>query len=255
MFGLLPAAVAFVVRMFVKEPEQWANAAATAAPARVREIFSPELRPRTISALIVAIIALIAWWSCNAFIPVVATTMAQHAAGERALDVMATTALVESWKSRRPWPSTSAGSSARCSPCRSPSVSAGARCTWCTSQQPRSRCSRPSASTFRRDAPVPVLLHRPYRVRRVRQLHLLSTGAVPDAAALHRRGFCYNIGRVIAAVGVFAVGAVAAAGRGDPGIVFNVRMFLIGFVPIVGLLCCDGSSRPAARRCPTDRVR
>jgi hypothetical protein len=54
---------------------------------------------------------------------------------------------------------------------------------------------------------------------------LRSTGA----------GFCYNIGRVIAAVGVFAVGAVAAAGRGDPSIVFNV-MFLIGFVPIVGLL-------------------
>ena len=98
MFGLLPAAVAFVVRMFVKEPEKWARAAASAAPARLREIFAPELRPRTISALIVAIIALIAWWSCNAFIPVVATTMAQSAAAERALDVLATTALVEDWK-------------------------------------------------------------------------------------------------------------------------------------------------------------
>ncbi len=63
MFGLLPAAVAFVVRIFVKEPEKWASAAASAAPARLREIFAPELRPRTISALIVAIIALIAWWS------------------------------------------------------------------------------------------------------------------------------------------------------------------------------------------------
>ena len=41
LFGLLPAAVAFVVRAFVKEPERWAAAAATAAPARVREIFAP----------------------------------------------------------------------------------------------------------------------------------------------------------------------------------------------------------------------
>ena len=54
---------------------------------------------------------------------------------------------------------------------------------------------------------------------------LRSTGA----------GFCYNIGRVIAAGGVFIVGAVAAAGRGDVQILYNA-IFMIGFAPILGLL-------------------
>src|SRR5262245_7009552 len=52
LFGLIPAAVAFIVRFFVREPERWANATARAAPARVREIFAPGVRARTVSALI-----------------------------------------------------------------------------------------------------------------------------------------------------------------------------------------------------------
>jgi MFS family permease len=54
---------------------------------------------------------------------------------------------------------------------------------------------------------------------------LRSTGA----------GFCYNIGRVIAAGGVFVVGAVASAGKGDVKILYNA-LFMIGFVPVAGLL-------------------
>ena len=54
---------------------------------------------------------------------------------------------------------------------------------------------------------------------------LRSTGA----------GFCYNIGRVIAAGGVFVVGAVASAGRGDVHILYQA-LFMIGFVPVAGLL-------------------
>src|SRR6188768_1802038 len=59
LFGLVPAAVAFVVRAFVREPERWASATAHAAPARVREIFAPGVRARTASALIVTLVALI----------------------------------------------------------------------------------------------------------------------------------------------------------------------------------------------------
>ena len=47
LFGLIPAGVAFVVRAFVREPERWAAATANAAPARVREIFAPGVRART----------------------------------------------------------------------------------------------------------------------------------------------------------------------------------------------------------------
>lgn len=41
LFGLLPAIVAFIVRAFVKEPERWQSAADTIQP-RLRELFRPE---------------------------------------------------------------------------------------------------------------------------------------------------------------------------------------------------------------------
>src|SRR5687767_170758 len=49
LFGLLPAAVAFAVRAFIKEPERWTAAAARSKPARVREIFASDMRARTVS--------------------------------------------------------------------------------------------------------------------------------------------------------------------------------------------------------------
>ncbi|MGB8326260.1 MAG: MFS transporter, partial [Steroidobacteraceae bacterium] len=97
-FGLLPAALAFVVRIFVKEPERWQAVAARAPKPRIREIFSPALWPRTRSALLMTVTALLMWWSCNAFIPVVAATLGQAEAVVRGLDRAATSALVESWK-------------------------------------------------------------------------------------------------------------------------------------------------------------
>ncbi|HKU88288.1 MAG TPA: hypothetical protein VJP84_00735, partial [Steroidobacteraceae bacterium] len=48
-------------------------------------------------------------------------------------------------------------------------------------------------------------------------------------------GFCYNIGRVITAGGVFAVGSIAQGAKGDPQIILDT-LFMIGFVPVVGLL-------------------
>ena len=68
--GLIPAAIALVVRMKVKEPETWV--ASQEAP-KLRELFSPELKSRTLGGLALAAIALIAWWSCNAFLPLIAS--------------------------------------------------------------------------------------------------------------------------------------------------------------------------------------
>ncbi len=39
--GLIPAVVAFVVRIFVREPERWKQAARDSAPPRLRELFRP----------------------------------------------------------------------------------------------------------------------------------------------------------------------------------------------------------------------
>lgn len=66
--GLIPAAVAILIRMKVKEPEAWKPA----EEPRIAELFTPALKRNTLSGLAMAIIALITWWSCSAFIPVVA---------------------------------------------------------------------------------------------------------------------------------------------------------------------------------------
>jgi MFS family permease len=46
-----------------------------------------------------ALVAMITWWSCNAFIPIVATGLAQNEATLRHLDKAASQHLIEGWKS------------------------------------------------------------------------------------------------------------------------------------------------------------
>src|SRR5206468_4890752 len=94
LFGLLPAAVAFIVRMFIKEPERWQKAAA-AVPPTIRELFSPEFRTTTLSGLGMALVALITWWSSNAFIVTVATGLANAEASLRGLAGVATQQLIQ----------------------------------------------------------------------------------------------------------------------------------------------------------------
>lgn len=71
--GLIPAAVAIVIRLKVKEPETWQPRAEVP---RLRELFVPEMRRRTVGAVILAAVALIAWWSISAFIPALASFLA-----------------------------------------------------------------------------------------------------------------------------------------------------------------------------------
>ncbi len=72
--GLVPAAVALVIRMKVREPEGWTPAARL----RIAELFTPELKRFTLSGLSMAIVALVTWWSCSAFIPVVASSLVKQ---------------------------------------------------------------------------------------------------------------------------------------------------------------------------------
>jgi hypothetical protein len=188
LFGLLPAAVAFVVRMFIHEPERWTAAASTAAPARVREIFAPGIRKRTVSALIVTFVALITWWTCNAFIQSLVNTLAGAEAVTRGLDASATAALKQSWIKIATLCFNWGGllGTLLTIPL---AKSLGRR----TLVRHLLRLLGRGAARHVRARPrvgnpaLHVLLHRPHRVRRLRQFHLLSTGAVPDAPAFHRQ--------------------------------------------------------------------
>ncbi len=55
------------------------------------------MRARTVSALIVTLVALITWWTCNAFLQTLANGLAGTEAVARGLDPAATAALKQSW--------------------------------------------------------------------------------------------------------------------------------------------------------------
>lgn len=75
--GLMPAALAIVVRRFIKEPEMWLKS--TAAAPRLAELFQREMRVRTLSGTSMAVAALLTWWSCGAFLPLAVPTLAREA--------------------------------------------------------------------------------------------------------------------------------------------------------------------------------
>jgi len=237
IFGLIPAAFAFWIRTFIKEPERWESAAACAAPLRLREIFTPEIWPRTRSALLMAMVALLTWWSCNAFIPVVSANLAQTEALQLGLDKGATSVLIESWKTQA----------------TAIFNTGGLIGTLLTIPLAKHWGRKPMFATYLGLSAVSLLctfgLDLPPQIRLYMYFFIGLTvfgifGAftfyLPELFPTRLRatgsGFTYNIGRVVAAGGPFFVGSVAAAGAGDTSVVLDT-LFMVGFVPVLGLLC------------------
>ena len=230
LFGLLPAAAAFAVRWFVHEPERW-QTVKERSQAHVRQIFAPELRRRTLLGTMTTIIALIAWWSCNAFIPVIATGLARTEAVLRSLDRSATLNLIEHWK-------------------LTATVAfnlGGLIGTLLTIPLAKRLGRRPmfgwyfaaSAAaifaTFGIDMPAATRLYMFFLVGMpvfgvFGAFPFYRTDLFPTRLRATGAGFCYNIGRVLAAVGPFVVGAAAARGTAMQAI------FYVGFAPLLGLL-------------------
>jgi MFS family permease len=233
--GLIPAAAAFLVRLFVREPERWKSAASSAPPPRLAELFAPRYRAITLSGFCMAVVALIMWWSCNAFIPVVSTGLAQATAKLRSLDRAATLALVEGWKriatnyfnlggligTLLTIPAAKylgrktmfflyfAGSAA------------AILCTFGLDLPPETRL----AMYFLIGLTVfGVFGSFTYYLPELFPTRLRATGA----------GFCYNIGRVIAAAGPILVGSIAAQGANSLTSALKA-LFYVGFVPLAGL--------------------
>jgi len=230
LFGLLPAAAAFLVRLFVQEPERW-KSLQVHSRVRVREIFAPALRRFTYSGMFTAVVALISWWSCSAFIPVIATGLAHTSAERSGLGAAATQGLIEHWKV--------IGTMA---------FNIGGLIGTLLTIPIAKRLGRrlmfglyfgASAvallTTFGLDMPAQTRLAMffvigvpvfgifgsfPYYLPELFPTRVRATGA----------GFCYNIGRVLASVGPFLVGAAAAHNTAMQSI------FYVGFVPLVALL-------------------
>jgi MFS family permease len=89
LFGLTPVLLVFIVRAFIDESGAWVAARARAAAPHVRELFTPELRRATLTAVFVSVVGIMTWWACNAFTPLLGAWLAMEHAPNR----------VEEWKS------------------------------------------------------------------------------------------------------------------------------------------------------------
>ena len=233
LFGLIPAAIAFLVRMFVKEPERWQAVKAQVAPPTLGDLFAPGVAGITVRGTLMAIVALVAWWSCNAFIPTVASGLAQGAAQAGGYGREATLALVESWKTQATaWFNLG-----------------GLIGTLLTIPVAKHLGRKPMFAIYFAASAAAIFaafgLAWPPEVR----LHLyffigLSVFGVfgsftfylPELFPTRLRGtgsgFCYNVGRVIAAAGPFIVGAIAAQGVDHA----MAAIAWVAVVPLAGLL-------------------
>jgi MFS family permease len=234
--GLIPAVVAFAVRYFVHEPERWKQAARDSPPPQLRELFLPGTRALTRSGVSMALIALITWWSCNVFIPIVSTGLARASAHAGGFDRAATLALVESWKSTATnmfnW--------------------GGLIGTLLTIPAAKLLGRRTMFGIYYLGSGLAVLatfgldLAPEVRLRMYFLIGLTVFGVfgsftyyLPELFPTRLRGtgagFCYNVGRVVAAGGPFLVGTIAAQGANSLTSALRA-LFYVGFVPLLGLL-------------------
>ncbi len=233
--GLIPAAAAFLVRLFVKEPERWQQVAKGTAPVRLREIFTPEHRAATRSGFLMAVTALLTWWSCNAFIPVVASGLAQVAA--KSQGIVASQSLIELWKTTTTY-SFNLG---------------GLIGTLLTIPAAKYLGRRWMFSIYFLLSAIAVLVTFgvpvPVEVRVWSGLYFAIgltvfgifgsfTYYLPELFPTRLRatgcGFCYNTGRLITAIGPFLVGYIASRQANVLQGAFGV-LFVIGFVPLLGI--------------------
>lgn len=233
--GLIPAAIAFIVRLLIKEPERWKVVASTTPPARLSELFTPENRRATISGFAMAVTALLTWWSCNAFIPVIAAGLAQVAA--KVQNTAATPAVVESWKTAI-----------------TNSFNAGGLIGVLL--------TIPAAKYLGRKwmygiyfllSAITILVAFGAKLPPDLQIWLIVYFAIgltvfgifgsftfylpelfPTRLRATGAGFCYNVGRIITAIGPFLVGYIAAQQANALQGSFAV-LFLVGFIPLIGV--------------------
>jgi MFS family permease len=233
--GLAPVVIAFGVRFFLRESEQWTASPAADRPSP-RELFSPGLIKRTISGILVAVTAVLTWWACNAFLPILGGTLAAEHAAQARLLPDATRLLTEAWKSKASNGFNLGGLLGALAAVplsrllgRRPMFvvyflfsAAALFATFGLGLEPQSRLQMlylVGAGVYGVFGTFPFYLPELFPTR------LRATGA----------GLCYNIGRVFAAAGPFVVGSVSAASGGSSAVIVHT-LFWLGLIPLAAAL-------------------
>ena len=235
LFGLIPAAVAFVVRVFIKEPERWKEAAAE-GHAKISELFTPQNIRITISGFAMAVTALIMWWSCNAFIPVVAKGLAMREGQAAGFDPAAIEAMGAQWIKTATNSFNLGGLIGTL--LTIPAAKFLGRKKMFFIYFLGSAVALMAAFGLDLEPHARLYFYFPigltifgvfgsftYYLPELFPTRLRATGS----------GFTYNVGRLVAAVGPFVVGSIAAGGASAVDSAMRV-LFWVSIVPIIGIL-------------------
>jgi len=236
LFGLVPAAVAFVVRLFIKEPERWAKLGDTVRThAKISELFSPKYRALTISGLVMAMTALVTWWSCNAFIAVVAKGLAAKEAAALGLDKGAVEVMGQEWVRTATNIFNLAGLIATL--LTIPAAKLLGRRKMFIVYFLGSAAALMAAFGLDLSPDTRLYMYFPIGLTTY-GIFGAFTFYLPELFPTRLRGtgagFTYNIGRLIAAFGPFLVGSIAASGVNAIDSAMKV-LFWVGVVPLLGV--------------------
>ncbi|HEY2403507.1 MAG TPA: MFS transporter [Steroidobacteraceae bacterium] len=231
--GLAPVVLAVFIRIFLRESTHWSAAAAQQRPPSPRELFAPGIRALTISGAGVAVTAVVCWWACNAFIPLLGSTLASEQAAHLGLSAEAARLLSETWKAR--------GSNAF--------NIGGLLGAFAAIPLSRGFGRRPMFVTYFLYSAAMIFLTFGLDLEPAKRLTMLFwVGAgvygvfgtfpfyLPELFPARLRatgaGFSYNIGRLIAAGGPLFVGMISARAGGSSA-VLNSTLLWVGVIPLI----------------------
>ncbi len=235
--GLAPVVLALAVRVFLRESERWQAQAGSPAPPALG-LFAPDLRPATLAALMVALTGLLTWWAVNAFVPLLGGLLAaEHLqASTTTLPPEEARRVAEAWKAQA-----------------SNAFNLGGLVGAFAAIPLAKRLGRRpmfmayfgwSALSLFATFGLPLTPG-----TRLAMLFVVGLGVygvfsafvfyLPELFPTRLRGlasgFCYNIGRVVAAAGPFVVGTVAAAAGGSSAVIVDT-LFWVGVFPLAAAL-------------------
>ncbi len=230
--GLAPLLVAVLVRLFLRESSHWEASQARVLRPRPQQLFAPQLLRATLSGTFVAVTAVLTWWACSAFIPMLGGTLAAEHAARVGLTPQATRQLAAAWQAHASNAFNFGGllgaltaiPLARLLSRRGLFATyfalsgAAIALTFGLSWAPQTRLALlflVGAGVYGVFAVLTFYLPELFPAR------LRATGA----------GFCYNIGRLFAAAGPLAVGLVSAAGGGASGTLMGI-LFWVALAPL-----------------------
>jgi MFS family permease len=230
--GLAPVVIAFLVRLFLQESDRWQAPSEAARQPTPRELFLPAMRRITLSGFIPCVAALLAWWACNAFVPLLGGTLATEHAARVGLPALQTGVLAEAWKARASNLFNVGGLIGALAAV--PLARVMGRRPMLVAYFAFSAVAL--ATTFGLDL-VPA----------TRLAMLLPVGAgiygifavfsfyLPELFPARLRatgaGFCYNIGRVVAAGGPFAVGMITASAGANSSVIIQTLLW-VALIPL-----------------------